>query len=253
MAKSKRKPKAKSKGKQAARQPRAKERQTVVQPTKGSKVKSQATPLGASIFTVANDDLGRLTPAGAVELLRDILWADARRVAIPTTDINVSLWVDVPDGGIDANIGAAPASLKGAAIKPGRTGFQVKAGTGFQPWQEAQVRKELFGNDPPKKQNLGASVRACLDEGGTYVLVCTGVDLPDAQERQAVGHLRELFAKCGYSNAKVEVWSQNKLIGVLQRFPSLRQCQKISERITSVHAAGEGCSSSRHGSDGARG
>src|SRR5881397_1560339 len=38
------------------------------------------------------------------------------------------------------------------------------------------------------------------------------------------------------------------------KLPSgLRQCQGISERITSVHAAGEWCSSSRHGSDGARG
>ena len=33
----------------------------------------------------------------------------------------------------------------------------------------------------------------------------------------------------------------------------LRQCQEISERISVVRVAGEWCSSSRHGSDGARG
>src|SRR5882724_3979972 len=190
--------------------------------SKQGKVRTQAQPFPATIFTVANDDVGRLPPAGAVELLRDILWADARGLGLPTTSINVSAWVDVPDGGIDASVNAEPASLRGSVIKSQRLGFQVKAGTGFQPWQESQIRAELFGSQPSKKTNLGASVRACLDEGGTYVLVCTGVDLPDAQERQAVGHLMNLLAKCGYKRAKVEVWSQNKLIGLLEPFPSLR-------------------------------
>ncbi len=190
--------------------------------SKQRRIRTQAQPFPATIFTVANDDLGRLTPAGAVELLRDILWADARMVGIPTTSINVSAWVDVPDGGVDASVTAEPASLKGSVIKSHRLGFQVKAGSGFQPWQESHIRAELFGDQPLKKTNLGASVRACLDEGGTYVLVCTGVDLPDAQERQAVGHLRSLFAKSGYKRPKVEVWSQNKIIGLLEPFPSLR-------------------------------
>jgi len=142
-----------------------------------------------------------------VELLRDILWADARRVGIPTTTINVSAWIDVPDGGVDARVTAEPASMKGSVLKSRRLGFQVKAGSGFQPWQESDLRAELFGDQPVKKANLGASVRACLDEGGTYVLVCTGMDLPDAQQRQAVSRLMSLFAKSGYKRAKVEVWS----------------------------------------------
>ena len=74
--------------------------------SKQGKIRTQAQPFPATIFTVANDDLGRLTPAGAVELLRDILWADARMVGIPTTSINVSAWVDVPDGGVDASVTA---------------------------------------------------------------------------------------------------------------------------------------------------
>lgn len=162
-----------------------------------------------------------LTPESAVDLLRGIVWADARRIGIPTTSINVSAWVDVPDGGIDATVTAEAGSLKGTVIKPGRTGFQVKAGAGFEPWKESHVRKALFGDNLPKKGNLGPSVRACLDAQGSYVLVCTGSDLPDAQEREALSHLKKLLAKCGYKRAKVEVWSQNKLIGVLQQFPSL--------------------------------
>jgi hypothetical protein len=181
------------KRREPARRPKRAQRKAhkpkkVVRVSKQGKVRTQAQPFRATIFTVANDDVGRLTPAQAVELLRDILWADARGVGIPTTSINVSAWVDVPDGGIDASVIAERASLRGSVIKSHRLGFQVKAGTGFQPWQESHIRAELFGDQPPKKTNLGASVRACLDEGGTYLLVCTGVDLPDAQERQGVGH-----------------------------------------------------------------
>lgn len=219
--------KGKRKGKTRARRPRSAQRKAqkpkkAARSAKHEKVRTEAPPFPPTIFTVTNGDLGRLIPGAAVELLRDILWADARRIGIPTTSINMSAWVDVPDGGIDARVSADPASLTSSVIKSSRMGFQVKAGTGFQPWQESHIRGEIFGDRPPRKENLGASVRACLDEGGTYILVCTGVDLPDAQERQALDHLKSFFAKCGYKRTKVELWSQNKLIGLLGPFPSLR-------------------------------
>jgi len=166
--------------------------------------------------------LAYLAAGAAIELLRDILRAEARRIGLAPTNINISSWVDVPDGGIDATVTAEAVVPQSTVITPGRTGFQVKTGTAFQPWQESQLRKELFGGRPPAKENLGTSVRACLDANGTYVLVCTGVDLPDPQERQAIGHLKKLFANCGYRRARAEIWSQNKLIGILEPFASIR-------------------------------
>ena len=56
---------------------------------------------------------------------------------------------------------------------------------------------------------------------GTYVLVCTGIDLGDSQRRDALKHIEDFLKQCGYSQPKVEVWSQNTLIGFLQVFPSL--------------------------------
>lgn len=195
MAKAKPRKKRPSRRPQPVRSKRHKPKKLAPRSTRATvSRKSHAFPI--TILTVLNEDLGRLTPAAAVELLRDLLWADARRVGIPTTSINVSAWVDVPDGGIDASISADPAEFKGSALTSGRLGFQVKAGTAFQPWQESPLRVELFRDKTPNKTNLGASVRACLDDNGTYVLVCTGVDLTDAQQRQAVAHLKRLFAKC---------------------------------------------------------
>ncbi len=195
-------------------------------------VRPQFEPFPVTIFTVVNEDLARLTPPAAVELLRDILWAEARRVGISTTHINVSAWIDVPDGGIDASVSAHSALPKGSVIDSRRLGLQVKAGAGFRPWQQSHIQAELFGDRTPSKTNLGASVRACLDDNGTYVLVCTGVDLPDAHQRQAVAHLKRLFAKCSYKGARVHVWSQNKLIGLLEPFPSL--CLKVNRKAQST-------------------
>ena len=94
-------------------QRKAHKRKKAASASRQEKVRIQAQPFPATIFTVANDDLGRLTAAGAVELLRDVLWADARRVGIPATSINVSAWVDVPDGGIDASVTAEKKRGKG--------------------------------------------------------------------------------------------------------------------------------------------
>lgn len=193
-----------------------------------AKGKPQAPGLPPNIFTVTNADLGRLSPEQAVDLVRELLWAEARRIGLPTTSVNVSTWVDVADGGIDARVeGDAP---KGSAlIKPGHTAFQIKAGAGFEPWKDSQIRKTLWGDKrAPTKENLGAGVKTCLDGKGTYVLVCTNVDLPDAQDRKTIGLLKKQLSDCGYKNPKVEVWSQNRLIGLLHRFPSLRL--KINER-----------------------
>lgn len=215
--------KGKQRGRQGRRRPQ--ERGKIVVVEAGAtriKGKQQAEPLAASIFTVRNSDLERLTPEHAVELTRELLWVEARRIGLPTTSINATSWIDVPDGGVDATVEGDASRLKSALIKPGRAAFQIKAGARFQPWNDSHIREALFGNKKtPNKENLGAGVKACLDSKGTYVLVCTKVDLPDAQQRKAVELLKKYFSDCGYSDAKVEVWSQNKLIGFLQRFPSL--------------------------------
>lgn len=176
-----------------------------------------------NIFTVTNEDLGRLDPAEAVRFFRELLWAEARRLGIGLSQINVSSRINVPDGGVDATVDADLPAAGSDIIKPGRTCYQIKSGKEFKPWRESVIRKELFGSGTPARQNLGEGIRACLDAGGTYVLVCTGIDLVYSEHQDALNHLNEYLKGCGYPNPhpQVEVWSQNNLIGFLQRFPSL--------------------------------
>ena len=102
-----------------------------------------------------------------------------------------------------------------------RPSYQIKAGRTFKPWQKSIIRKELFGTKAPEQENLGESIRDCLDACGTYVLVCTGIDLVDSQRRDALNHIKDYLKQCGYQQSKVEVWSQNNLISFLDLFPSL--------------------------------
>ena len=175
-----------------------------------------------TIFTVTNDDLGRLDQQTAVDFFQRLLWAEARRIGIEIGKINVSTRVNVPDGGVDATVDEAQIETGAGIIKQGKTSYQIKSGQSFNPWQKSEIQKELFGErTPPNKQNLGESIRACLEDGGTYILVCTGIDLVESQRTDALNHIKNYLEQCGYPDAEVDVWSQNNLIGFLQIFPSL--------------------------------
>ena len=174
-----------------------------------------------NIFTVTNDDLNQLDPAGAVRFFRELLWAEARRLGIDINKINISDRIYVKDGGIDGTVVKNRTATASGLIKAGETGYQIKSGKAFKPWQKSVIKQELFGSDSETREHLGEGIRACLDAGGTYVLVCTRIDLVDSERRDARNHLNEYLRGCGYPNPQVEVWSQNNLIGFLQRFPSL--------------------------------
>ena len=156
-----------------------------------------------NIFTVRNDDLGRLDAHTAVDLFQRLLWAEARRIGIEISKINVSSRIHVPDGGVDATVDEVQITTGSGIIKPGKTSYQIKAGGAFKPWQESEIKKELFGTKTPERQYLGESIRACLDADGTYVLVCTGIDLVEAQHRNALNHIKNYLEQCGYRLPKL--------------------------------------------------
>ena len=174
-----------------------------------------------TIFTVTKEDLALLNEHTAVDFFRELLWAEARRIGIEISKINVSSRIHVQDGGVDATVDEAQVETGCGIIKLGQTSYQIKSGD-FKPWQESKIKGELFGEgNEANEENLGESIRACLDADGTYVLVCTGIDLGAPQHRDALNHIKKHLKCCGYPDAKVEVWGQNKLVGFLKLFPSL--------------------------------
>ena len=191
-----------------------------------------------TIFTVNNEDLGRLDEQKAVDFFQSLLWAEARRIGIEISKISISIQTTVPDGGVDATVDEAQISTGCGIIKLGKTSYQIKAGATFKPWQKSIIRKEFFGTKAPEQENLGESIRDCLDAYGTYVLVCTGIDLVDSQRRDALNHIKNYLEQCGYQRPQVDVWSQNNLIGFLQIFPSLAlQVNGRGEAVFQTHSS----------------
>ena len=174
-----------------------------------------------TIFTVNNEDLGRLDERTAVDFFQRLLWAEARRIGIEVSKINVSSDINTPDGGIDATVDEIQIPTGSGIIKFGKTSYQIKSGNTFKPWQESEIKKELFGTKTPERQYLGESIRACLGAGGTYVLVCTSIEPNDSNQRKALNNINKYLKACDYPHPKVEVWGQDKLIGFLKFFPSL--------------------------------
>lgn len=174
-----------------------------------------------TIFTVTPQDIGGLDAKRAVDLIADLLWAETRRLGIPTTRVQVSRRITVPDGGVDASVADATDSWPDSFLFGGLTVFQIKAGTDFKPWQKAALKRELFGTKSPSNAALAKSVKTCLEADGTYILVCTGTDPVQSEMEQAEAHLEQLLRQAGFPDADMEVWGQSQLIGLLQRFPSL--------------------------------
>ena len=84
-----------------------------------------------TIFTVTNNDLDRLDERTAVDFFQRLLWAEARRIGIEISKINVSSRINVPDGGVDATVDEVQITAESGIIKPGKTSYQIKSGAKF--------------------------------------------------------------------------------------------------------------------------
>jgi hypothetical protein len=181
--------------------------------------------MAQTVLTVTPQHVGALDAKRAVEVVADLIWAELRRLGVPTTHANVSMRINVADGGVDASVNAADIYSEAwddSFIPEERTAFQIKTGDSFKPWQKSDIKEELFGkNNKPARDTLADSVRECLDAGGTYVLVCTGTDPNEKELQQSIQHLETFFDQCGYSLADFDVWGQSSIIGLLQRFPGV--------------------------------
>lgn len=183
----------------------------------------------ASILAVRPQDLAALDEREAVARFAQLLWAEACADGIATNLIDVPQAINVRDGGVDAEVRSATQSSTQGLIKSGLTCYQIKTGD-VSLTAPAKVREILC-----KKESttvLNDRVKACLDVGGTLVVVHFGRDTPDEEDQAAVKAFKDALVAIDtkYANASVEVWNQNRLIGFLTRFPTLAWSIKQLDR-----------------------
>jgi len=177
--------------------------------------------MSKTIFSIDQIALSNLSPTEAIKLFRNLLWCEAWRTGLSPHNVLISLNETVADGGIDAKVdGSASAD---SILVNGQIFFQLKAGTSFKPWQQSQLKKELFGKSTAvlTRDALGESIRNCLDNNGRYVLVVFGHDLTEPQQRATKHQLEKIFQQIGFQTPRVEVFGQSQLIGLLVPYPSL--------------------------------
>lgn len=174
-----------------------------------------------TIFTVKAEHLARLSSTQAVDFFRELLWAEATRIGIGKHLISVPTAITVKDGGIDAEIRDVPTNAGQGIIKQGFTSYQIKTGK-FSLRDADKVRKILF---TPRSNGtaLEPRVKGCLDRNGTFILVLFGWDVSENEPGEFVGILRSALRDFDpkYTNAKIEVWQPNQILGFLEPFPSL--------------------------------
>ena len=193
-----------------------------------------------AFFDVTPGDLARLGPEPAVDVLREMLWAETHNIGVPITETDCPFSVNNADGGVDAVVLVPPKSAGNGLVFAPKTSYQVKAGVNFNlnstslalieelliaPEAIARRQKSHKG-DPAGKHfspdDMSPRVRQCLDEGGVFVTMLFGNDNADAAEDRATENairafLAEIDAR--YANANVKVWRQSTICGLLRQFP----------------------------------
>ena len=181
-------------------------------------------PLGKSSlhnFRDGIEDLARLSPQEAVDLFRELLWAEATALGIGKHLINVPTAITIADGGIDAEVGDVRGNSGQGIIKPGLTCYQIKTGN-YSLRDKDNVRK-LLCTPGSKGTVLEPRVKDCLDRDGTFIVVLFGWDKPAVKRDEFVTIIRDFLKNFDskYENARLEVWQPNQLIGFLRLFPPL--------------------------------
>lgn len=156
------------------------------------------------LFEIDHDDVKRLNAVQLTELLRRLLYLEARARGIPASCVSVSLRINVADGGEDARIEwrGKPEPKDTVWIPSRLTLFQCKA-TDMAPMdcKEEVLRKQpKKGKASTEQPKLKPTVEEVLDAGGSYVIfVNRGYNR--GLRRSRVKRVREALRECGKSYA----------------------------------------------------
>ncbi|MBZ2184511.1 MAG: ATP-binding protein [Bryobacter sp.] len=187
----------------------------------------------SSIATVDPKLLKLLNPEEAVDLFRDLLWAESWRQGINILDVSVPSNITAADGGVDAEVSAAPATT--GLLSQGLTRYQIKTGD-FSATQPAKI-KELLCVDG--SYDLKPRVEYCLKNNATFVVVLFGSDNPNQTEDDTtIDGCKELLKKHhpAIVNPKIKVIRGNHIAAELSMHVALSlRAQRIPSSPFRTH------------------
>src|SRR5437879_3263621 len=125
-------------------------------------------PTIQTAFTVTPQRLSALSASDAVDVVRELIWAEASDMGIGKDLINIPTAITVADGGVDAEVDCVLPRVGQGLIRQGLTRYQIKTGD-FPLTSDANAKKLLFTPASLKKgqtPKLYPRIQASFDRGG---------------------------------------------------------------------------------------
>ncbi len=145
-------------------------------------------------------------PKRAVDLTRDLIWAETGRQIVDFTKISVSDNIYSKDGGVDGTtINIDPQRTPGLLTK-GKTYFQIKWGRTFDARKKNHLKKELTD-----KNKLKESLKNLAKENGRYVLVWFGNTFKGQEKEECLEELNDIFRTHKVSKIQIDVLDQSDI------------------------------------------
>lgn len=153
----------------------------------------------------------------AVDLAARLIRADASESGIPASVVDIPSNVSAPDGGVDGTATGSPRRSIHGLVKEGDTAYQFRTGA-FSP--ASSIHGILF----TRQGEVKARIRSCVEGGGTLVVMLFGWDGTARTDSDTLAERFKgaLAAKSdALAGARVDVWSLNRIVGALERFPGI--------------------------------
>jgi hypothetical protein len=153
-----------------------------------------------------------LNPEQLTLLLKKLLHLEADANNISKSAVDVSLKINVPDGGEDGRIQWEGGLEKTEYIPNRFTLFQCKS----QPMSKAKCKSEILIQ---RKKELKAKVKEVFDAKGTYVLFC---HRPIKDKKSQIDGFREGLKIAGrddWETADIKIYDAEKIADWVNKFP----------------------------------
>ncbi|NPV02127.1 MAG: hypothetical protein HPY53_12190 [Brevinematales bacterium] len=165
-------------------------------------------------FGIQDKFLEMLDSTQAVDLFRELLWAEGSRSGIGRNLINTSLNTTARDGGLDAVV-ISSGHRNFEIIPKGYVGYQIKTGR----FSALDSKKELHRKEKLSNE-YKSEIRKLIDNNGYYILVL--FDQLTASERsKRLDALREDLYPQGFTEERIRLYSIDNLVGFINLFPAL--------------------------------
>lgn len=190
------------------------------------------------MFTVKPDDLKDFTGDQLVELLRVLLYAEARKAGVPLRNVDVPLQITIADGGQDATVQWEGGKASTDFFPARDIVFQCKAND----YGDAQWEKEVWTKPTQSKRVttkiLNEAVKGALARGGAYIGI-TAKPLVGTKPDDRINAIEKGIRAAGGDPSKlaaIRVYEGNKLAAWASTHPAVAVW--VKQQKTAIDLAG---------------